>query len=45
MTTPSERLEAAAELARRRAARRRLAWVLGAVALAIYALGFIYYRS
>lgn len=44
MTPPSDRLTAA-ELDRRRAASRRLAWVLGAVALAIYALGFIYYRS
>ncbi|HPP47774.1 MAG TPA: hypothetical protein PLF25_09785 [Accumulibacter sp.] len=35
----------AADLASRRAASRRLAWVLGAVALAIYVLGFIYYRS
>ncbi len=32
------------ELARRRAMSRRLAWILGAVALAIYLVGFIYYR-
>jgi hypothetical protein len=32
------------ELGRRRAASRRLAWVLGLAALAIYLLGFIYYR-
>jgi hypothetical protein len=32
------------ELDRRRAASRRLAWVLGASALAIYLLGFVYYR-
>jgi len=32
------------ELGRRRAASRRLAWVLGLTALAIYLLGFIYYR-
>ncbi|MBL8424351.1 MAG: hypothetical protein JNK06_12795 [Candidatus Accumulibacter phosphatis] len=32
------------ELGRRRAASRRLAWILGLAALAIYLLGFIYYR-
>jgi hypothetical protein len=32
------------ELGRRRVASRRLAWVLGLTALAIYLLGFIYYR-
>jgi len=32
------------ELDRRRAVSRRLAWVLGLVALTIYLLGFIFYR-
>ncbi len=32
------------ELDRRRAVSRRLAWVLGLAALAIYLLGFIFYR-
>jgi len=32
------------ELARRRAASRRLAWALGAVALAIYLVGMLFKR-
>jgi hypothetical protein len=35
----------AEELRRRRAASRRLAWLLGGVAVAIYVLGFIVYRA
>ncbi|MEF8700764.1 MAG: hypothetical protein V5B36_03605 [Candidatus Accumulibacter sp. UW25] len=35
----------AEELRRRRVASRRLAWLLGGVAVAIYVLGFIVYRS
>jgi hypothetical protein len=34
----------AAELEGRRAMSRRLAWVLGVVALGIYLAGFLYYR-
>jgi hypothetical protein len=34
----------AAELARRRAASRRLGWALGAVVLALYLLGFFIQR-
>ncbi|HPT49327.1 MAG TPA: hypothetical protein PLS67_02695 [Accumulibacter sp.] len=33
-----------AELERRRASSRRLAWLLGAVAVAIYVIGFAFYR-
>lgn len=33
------------ELKRRRVASRRLAWALGALALAIYLAGFLYYRQ
>jgi hypothetical protein len=35
----------AEDLRRRRAASGRLAWLLAAVAVAIYVLGFIFYRS
>ncbi|MBK8385747.1 MAG: hypothetical protein V5B31_00970 [Candidatus Accumulibacter propinquus] len=33
-----------AEIERRRATSRRLAWVLGLTALGIYLAGFLYYR-
>jgi hypothetical protein len=35
----------AEDLRRRRAASGRLAWLLAAVALTFYVLGFIFYRS